>query len=165
MDEVATLTSLIDFPPTFELVSRTLAQRNGQQVSILRFQPFGQFQENGPRIIGIFNQTQLLSFKQMIQAPADGNLTAAQAQARAAEIFQATNPDYAKGLSFIRVESQRRQLLDADGETIFFPVYWVKFGHRNGSYNWVTLAMDGTLIEMEIGAQWDYFRGRRATEM
>ncbi len=165
MDEATLLKTFISIPSAFELVSRTTAQRNDQQVSILRYQPFGKFQENGPRIIGVFDHDHVLSLKQLINVPAAGHLSANDAQQQAMAIFQTIDPQYAKGLSFIRVENQRRSFINANGETVIFPVLWVKFGHRNGSYNWVTFGLDGTMIEMEIESLWDYFRGRRATEM
>lgn len=63
------------------------------------------------------------------------------------------------------MERQQRQFLDEDGRNHQFPVLWIKFGHSNGSYNWVTLGANNQVIEMEIDSRWDYFHGRRKTEM
>ena len=122
MDEATLLKTFISIPSAFELVSRTTAQRNDQQVSILRYQPFGKFQENGPRIIGVFDHDHVLSLKQLINVPAAGHLSANDAQQQAMALFQTIDPQYAKGLSFIRVENQRRSFINANGETVIFPV-------------------------------------------
>ncbi|WP_125711056.1 hypothetical protein [Lacticaseibacillus porcinae] len=165
MNEEKLMNRVISIPSTYQLVSCKTVQRNGDPVLMLRYQPFGVFQENGPRIIGIFDHHRVLSLKQLTVVPASDRLSTKQAPAQALKLFQQLDAEYAKGLSFIRVEDQRRSFINATGETVVFPVLWVKFGHQNGTYNWVTFALDGTMIEMEIESQWDYFRGRRATEM
>lgn len=96
MDEATLLKTLISMPPAFELVSRTTAQRNEQQVSILRYQPFGRFQENGPRIIGIFDHDHVLSLKQLVNVPAAGHLSANDAQQQAMAIFEKLIPNMPK---------------------------------------------------------------------
>lgn len=72
---------------------------------------------------------------------------------------------YNRALAFLRIEQQERSFFDQKGILQSIPVLWIKFGHTNVSYNWVTLGADGMIVEMERDSRWDYFGGRRKTEM
>ncbi|WP_225418405.1 hypothetical protein [Lacticaseibacillus daqingensis] len=157
--------ALVPFPADFRLVTQTQERRNDQLVTIFRFQADGVYQYNGPRIIGVFYRERLLSLKNLTHVPQAAHLSQTQARTQATQVMTTVDAAYARGLNFMRIESQRRDFITAAGQSVAFPVYWVKFGHQNGSYNWVTLGLDGTLVEMECESRWDYFGGRRATEM
>lgn len=152
-------------PEDYQLVSEQQEIRNQHSVTVLRYQKNGEFMLNGPRIIAIFQNDTLVSIKNLSVLPEGTLPDAAQARQLAEAVFLETNPDYARGLSFIRIEHQQREFKDENQQPHHFPVLWVKYAHRNGSYNWVTLGANGTVIEMEIDSRWDYFRGRRKTEM
>ncbi len=159
------LKRFVTFPEDYQLVEMTDETRNNQKVTILRFQKDGLFRKNGPRIIGIFAGTTLVSLKNLTSVPVGKLTSTVRSEAVAEALFFKANPDYAASLSFIRTEHQQRQLITDDGQLRQFPVLWVKFAHDNGSYNWVTLGAENQLIELEIDSRWDYFRGRRQTEM
>lgn len=157
--------TLVDVPKEYELVSETVESRNKKEVTIIRYQKEGMFMFNGPRIIGVLEANQLVSFKNYTSRPAGSLLSSDRAKELAESIFSKINPGYARGLTFLRLEHQSRSFIDENGNERSFPVQWIKFAHRNGSYNWVTLGNNGVLIEMETESLWDYFRGRRKTEM
>lgn len=159
------LTKLVTIPEDFQLVEEKNERRNKQDVTILRFQKDGTFKLNGPRIIAIFIKDTIVSIKSLTAVPTGKLASNERAEVVAKSIFAKSNRNYARGLSFIRIEQQQREFIDDNGRTSQFPVLWIKFGHSNGSYNWVTLAADNQLIEMEIDSRWDYFHGRRKTEM
>lgn len=156
---------IVTIPENYELVSETEEVRNHHKVTILRYQENGDFVFNGPRIIALFEKEDLISIKNLTTVPKGKLPSPERARELAESIFSKSNRSYARGLSFIRIERQQRQFVDDFGNTHQFPVLWIKFAHHNGSYNWVTLGADGTVIEMEIDSRWDYFRGRRKTEM
>lgn len=156
---------IMTIPEDYDLVSETTETRNKKTVTIDRYQKDGKYILNGARIVEVIEGDLLVSFKNYSEVPAGDLLPNAQAEAVAEDVFEKTNPDYAKGLSFIRIEQQQRSFIDEDGKEQIIPVQWIKFGHRNGSYNWVTLGGNGAVVEMEIDSRWDYFHGRRKTEM
>ncbi len=165
MERKELLNKVVAIPADYQLVEEKNEIRNNQEITIWRFQKDGKFQVNDPRIIAIFLKDTLVSVKNMTNVPSGKMSSSEYAREIAETIFSKSNRSYARGLSFIRIEQQRREFLDADGRTHQFPVLWIKFGHSNGSYNWVTLGANEQLIEMEIDSRWDYFRGRRKTEM
>lgn len=165
MNKEAFIKEIITIPEDYRLTEETTEVRNQQPVTILRYQKDGAFIYNGPRIIAIFQQDTLVSLKNLTEVPEGKLLASDRAKEIAKKIFSQTNRSYARQLSFIRIERQQREFVDDTGRTQQFPVLWIKFGHSNGSYNWVTLGPNGKLIEMEIDSRWDYFRGRRKTEM
>lgn len=63
------LKRFVTFPEDYQLVEMTDETRNNQKVTILRFQKDGLFRKNGPRIIGIFAGTTLVSLKKPYQRP------------------------------------------------------------------------------------------------
>lgn len=152
-------------PENYELVSETVEIRNNQAVTINRFQLDGNYRYNGARIIEISEEGKLVSFKNYSEIPVGKLLANERAKEVAEKVFYKTNRSYAEGLSFIRIEQQQRSFFDEEGVEQVFPVQWIKFIHRNGSYNWVTLGGGGVIIEMELDSRWDYIRGRRKTEM
>ena len=156
---------LIELPQNYRIVSQTNEKRNKQLVEVTRYQRAGDYTYNGPRVIEVVGADQLISFKNLTTVPKGQLLKAEQARVLAEQLFAKTNPVYAKDLSFIRIEQQERSFWDDHGELQTFPVQWIKFAHQNGSYNWVTLGAAGMVIELEIDSRWDYFRGRRKTEM
>ncbi|MGO2638018.1 MAG: hypothetical protein ACTH9D_03200 [Enterococcus viikkiensis] len=165
MERTELLNKVVTIPEGYQLVEEKIERRNKQEVTIWRFQKDGKFKLNGPRIIAIFVKDTLVSVKNLTSVPSGKLVSSERAEAVAKDIFSKNNRSYARGLSFIRIEHQQREFIDESGRTNQFPVLWIKFGHSNGSYNWVTLGADNQLIEMEIDSRWDYFRGRRKTEM
>ncbi|QBO35165.1 hypothetical protein EQG49_01195 [Periweissella cryptocerci] len=157
---------LMKMPDGYELVSSMPHMRNGQSVMVNRYQPAGEYVEFGPREIVITDdQGELVSISNLTRSDFEGKFASRTALVeRAMDIWEQVLPHYATGLTFLRIERQTREFV-ADGVSQSFPVVWIKFGHTNGSYNWVTLATDGSVIEIERESEWDYGRGRRATEM
>ncbi len=160
----AQIEKLISFPEDYQLVSESREKRNHVPVTILRYQKSGNFVFNGPRIIAVFQEEELISLKNLTDVPTGTLPSAEEAQNRARDFARQANKNYAEQLSFLRIEKQQRDWIDGK-KALRVPVLWVKFAHPNGSYNWVTLGPDQTLIELEFDSHWDYFRGRRKTEM
>ena len=156
---------LTTMPKDYELVNEAVESRNKKTVTIDRYQKDGVYTYNGERMIEVIENGVLVSFKDYSHVPDGKLLSNERAMDLAEEVFHKTNRSYARGLSFIRIENQRRSFIDENGVEQTFPVQWIKFAHRNGSYNWVTLGGGGAVVEMEIDSRWDYFRGRRKTEM
>lgn len=159
------LKGLVEIPNHYELVNELIEQRNKKKVNIIRYQSQGIYLHNGPRIIEVIEGKHLVSFKNLTEIPEGKLLSTERAKALAEKIVHKFNPTYAKGLTFMRIEQQKRSFIDENSVEQTFPVQWIKFAHRNGSYNWVTLGANGKLVEMEIDSRWDYFHGRRQTEM
>lgn len=86
------------------------------------------------------------------------------AEKLAMDVMEKVDPQYASGLTLLRIEKQTRQYKD-EGEIVTFPVLWVKMMHNNGSFNWVTIGGNGQIIEFEREVRWDYMMSRRQTEM
>lgn len=155
----------IKIPKNFNIVYKKEEIRNNEKVKIYRFQESGRFEINTPRIIVITDiYGNIESIKNLSCLYKGELLNSQEAKKKAIDIFNELDESYAKGLSFIRIENQNRSFIK-EGSTINFPVQWIKFGHENGSYNWVTLSFDGEIIEIERNSIWDYLKGRRATEM
>lgn len=155
----------IKIPKNFNIVYKKEEIRNNEKVKIYRFQESGKFEINTPRIIVITDiYGNIESIKNLSCLYKGELLNSQEAKKKAIDIFNELDESYAKGLSFIRIENQNRSFIK-EGNTINFPVQWIKFGHENGSYNWVTLSFDGEIIEIERNSIWDYLKGRRATEM
>ncbi|GAB0167705.1 hypothetical protein LSPCS325_11420 [Lysinibacillus sp. CTST325] len=165
MNKEETIQQFTSIPSHYRLVEQRKETRNRKKVTILRFQKNGEFILNGPRIIAVFEGETMISLKNLTATPEGKPLSPERAKEIAIEIFLKTNLSYAEQSSFIRIDNQERQFIDGDGKIKQFPVRWVKFGHSNGSYNWVTLGANRTIIEMEVDSLWDYNRGRRKTEM
>lgn len=156
---------LVVLPEDYRLVKTATELRNRRPVVIQRYQTAGEFRYAGPRIVAVFERDQLISLKNLAAVPKGKLLDEEVAKQNANAFFEKVAPNDAKKLSFLWIERQTRELMTADGQTNEFSVLWVEFSHRDGSYDWVTLGGGGTLIELERDSQWDYFRGRRKTEM
>lgn len=155
----------IKIPKNFNIAYKKEEIRNNEKVKIYRFQESGRFEINTPRIIVITDiYGNIESIKNLSCLYKGELLNSQEAKKKAIDIFNELDESYAKGLSFIRIENQNRSFIK-EGNTINFPVQWIKFGHENGSYNWATLSFDGEIIEIERNSIWDYLKGRRATEM
>ncbi|EEL98393.1 hypothetical protein [Bacillus mycoides] len=87
-----------------------------------------------------------------------------EAEKIAMDVMEKVDRQYAKGLTLLRIEKQTRHYVDG-GQTVEFPVLWIKMMHNNGSFNWVTIGGDGQIIEFEREVRWDYMMSRRQTEM
>lgn len=79
-------------------------------------------------------------------------------------VWQELDPSFAAGQTFLRAERQHRVVQDGDRE-VDVPVMWVKYAHASGSYGWVTVGPEGSVVEVERLVRWDYRASRRATEM
>lgn len=164
-DIIDDIKKFITVPKDFKLVSKENEIRNNKPINIYRFQSNGEFKFNDSRIIVITDAYgNIESLKNLSSMNYKNMLNKNDAKKLAIDIFNNLDKSYAKGLSFIRVEDQNRSFIK-DGETIDFPVQWIKFAHENGSYSWVTFAANGEVIEIERNSVWDYLRGRRKTEM
>lgn len=95
----------------------------------------------------------------ILKLPTSGNEVAL-----AERIWDEVDPDYAAGLDYMRTDSYERFFIDENGEEVLLPIRWVKFAHRNGSYNWVSIGPGNQIIEVERESRWNYMRNRRATE-
>lgn len=164
MDYKNIINNFVTLPEDYQLVDQKEEIRNNQPVVIVRFQKNGQFILKGPRIIGVFQGNTLVSFKNYTEAYEGSFIKDDEAKQKANAVFKKVDINYARDLSFIRMETQERTFID-NNQSIVVPVEWLKYSHIDGSYNWVTLGSSGVLIEMEIGSRWDYFLGRRKTEM
>lgn len=165
MNYLDKLSKIIMIPKDYRLVTERKEKRNGQKVEIVRFQKDGKFQLNGPRISVVFLNDDIISIKNLTTIPSGKFPDLLKARDISQHVFSVANSQYSKGLSFIRIEKQERTFIDYKNEVRTFPVLWIKYGHKIGSYNWVTLGANGIIIEMEFDSRWDYFKGRRKTEM
>lgn len=157
--------SVLQLPADFDVVEDFTARRNQALVTVTRLQKAPPITPNNQHITLITDQAgDLVSFNSSAFAPG-GQLPAENGLVtKAQRIFSQLLPDYAPGLSYMRAEEQTRSY-HHEGTTITIPVYWVKFAHQNGSYNWATFGPADQLIEIERDALWDGAANRRATEM
>lgn len=165
MNYLNKIKKFITMPKDYELVSKNSEVRNRKNVEILRFQKRGIFILNGPRIIIILLDDEIISIKNLITIPQGKFPNSTEAKETTKQVFSIANDHYSRDLTFIRIEKQQRSFLDEHHQSHVFPVIWIKYVHTNGSYSWVTLGADHTVIEMEFDSHWDYFKGRRKTEM
>ncbi|MCD2257171.1 hypothetical protein FHQ08_10620 [Lactobacillus sp. CC-MHH1034] len=155
----------LTIPSDYYLVETTKQTRNGKTVTVLRYQNNPNIVMNNAHLTVILAETgQLLSYNDFSGIP-DGNLVRSKTARQVAEkTFQRVDPNYAAGLAFMRIDHYERHFFDADDSLQMIPISWVKFAHQNGSYNWVSVGGNGTVVEYEIDSRWDYFAARRATE-
>lgn len=165
MEVFGIIDSIVTIPSNYELVEAEEQIRNGVMVKIYRYQENGKFELNGPRIIAIFEEENLISLKNLSSVPIGEMLEDNDAVMFAEEIIEKANIDYGTGLVFLREEYQEREFNTKDGMEERFPVQWIKFVSCTGNYSWVTLGANGKIVEIEYESEWDYFRGRRKTEM
>ncbi len=157
--------AILGIPADYQVVQTTSRTRNGEPVTVERLQTSAEITPNNAHMTVVRNEAgTVISFNDST-FKAGGKLPAAErARHQAIQLFQQLDPTYAANLTYMRTERQERHYFD-HGELISAPVYWIKFAHRNGSYNWVTIGPDNRVIEVERESYWDYFRNRRATEM
>ncbi|MDG3061218.1 hypothetical protein KTT66_06735 [Lacticaseibacillus casei] len=157
--------NLLPIPQDFHVVETNVRKRNRASVTVERFQDTDDITPNNKHLTVVTDQKgHLISFNSSAFKNG-GHLPAAdKALEQAITLFNQLDPDYAAGLSYMRTERQERHYED-NGVHVSAPVYWIKFAHRNGSYNWVTIGPDNQVIEVERESLWDYFGNRRATEM
>lgn len=157
--------AILGIPEDYHVVQTTSRTRNGEPVTVERLQTSADITPNNAHITLVRNEAgTVISFNDST-FKAGGKLPAAErARHQASQLFQQLDSTYAANLTYMRTERQERHYFD-HGERISTPVYWIKFPHRNGSYNWMTIGPDNRVIEMERESYWDYFRNRRATEM
>lgn len=151
-------------PNGFKRDPETIEVRNKEDVRVVRYNNPNDHRLNNEHVVLVFgSDNRLISYNGYYEQ--SGDLPDDEESLKIAEgIFEKLDPKYARGLSFIRIDYQSRSFHSPDGKEITIPIKWVKFAHRNGSYNWVSVGPNGSIVEMERESQWDYFRGRRKTE-
>lgn len=155
----------LQIPDGFVRASEDTQTRNGETVSVARYQKSGRIVMNNPHVTVIFGRDgRLISYNNFAVDSIAPLPAKEDAIDQAVRIFATLDSPYARGLSFMRVDRYNRHFTNDHGNQVEIPVRWVKFAHRNGSYNWVSVGPGGQIIEMERESEWDYFRSRRATE-
>lgn len=156
----------LTIPDGFKVVKESEEIRNGEQVTITRYQKDDKIEFNNAHVTTVSDEDgTLLSYNNFAYEDVDGKMPSEKTAIDIAkETFNEINPAYADGLQYMRVDHLTRDFHDDNGNEIEIPILWVKFAHSNGSYNWVSVGPNDTVIEMEIDSRWDYFGGRRATE-
>ncbi|HDX9609757.1 TPA: hypothetical protein ROY01_000733 [Bacillus toyonensis] len=157
---------LLPIPKYVKLVRKHEELRDGVNVAIQRYQAEEPLHYGGAHITTITSQNgkHLLSYTTMMPVYSNTIPHKGEAEKIAMDVMGKVDQQYAKGLTLLRIEKQKRQYKDK-GEIIEFPVLWVKMMHTNGSFNWVTIGGDGQIIEFEREVRWDYMMSRRQTEM
>ncbi|GKT02465.1 hypothetical protein [Furfurilactobacillus entadae] len=157
----------LTLPNGFKVVSIDYEQRNQEQVKIIRYQENDKIQYDNAHVTLVFGSDErLISYNNV--AVNNRNIDTLPSESEALKIasqtFKKIDPQYAAGLTFMRIDHLTRYFTNAQGNRIDIPIDWVKFAHTNGSYNWVSVGPDGVIIEFERESYWDYSDGRRATE-
>lgn len=155
----------LTIPDNFELIASNSQKRNREKVTVERYQAAKPTVMNGPHVTVIYGRDgRLISYNNFaVQSTAD--LPSDQeAITIATSVFEQLDSKYASGLSYMRIDRLSRYYIDEAGHEIDIPILWVKFAHKNGSYNWVSVGAGGKVIEVERESKWDYWRSRRATE-
>ncbi|QIW21449.1 hypothetical protein [Bacillus thuringiensis] len=157
---------LLPLPKYVKLVREHEELRDDVLVSIKRYQAEETLHYGGPHITTITSQSgkYLLSYTNMMPVYSNKLPHKDDAEKLAMDVMEKVDQQYASGLTFLRIEEQTRQYKN-EGETITFPVLWVKMMHHNGSFNWATIGGEGQIIEFEREVRWDYMMSRRQTEM
>ncbi len=158
---------LLGVPLNIRLVENSVERRNDEEVCIFRFQRLAPKEFDAPYVSFVVNDStgELLSFTNRMLGVPQKNISEKDAFSKASNIIKSINPEYYTGLSFLRIENPKRLFINMDGELEEYPIFSIKFSHLDGSYNWVSLSMNGQVIEYEIKAFWDFDRKRRKTEM
>lgn len=153
-------------PDGFKLVTTETHRRNREQVRVDRFQMTPDFSPNNAHVTLVYGADErLISYNrffvaaEQLKLPIKGDVVHI-----AEQTWQTVDPDYARGLHYMRTDTLPRFFIDDQGQRQSFKVQWVKFAHDNGSYNWVSVGPGGQVIELERESRWDYFQSRRATE-
>ena len=158
---------LFRLPEGLVKVEDRIEIRNKKNVRVIRYQLVGPSGLDKPHITFVVDQASgiLLSFVNRMLPDGVGSFKRAEALEKAKEAFQKIVPAYSRNLSYIRTDIVSRTFINKDKGLVNNPVYWVKFSHTDGSYNWVGITMDGNIEEFEINSLWDFSRMRRKTEM
>lgn len=158
---------LLEIPAHLQLVHTAEEIRNKEKVKIFRFQKEEPYKLGIPHITFIISAKDghLLSYVNRMLPLPNQKIGEQKALEKAEDILKKINKSYFIDLSFIRIDKLPRLFINAQGEGEKHMIYWVKFSHSNGSYNWVGLSTDGSVENYEIESRWDYFRMRRKTEM
>ncbi|GEK29317.1 hypothetical protein [Furfurilactobacillus siliginis] len=157
----------LSLPDGFQLVETKSRERNGETVQVERYQKDLKVTPNNAHVTVVWGDDGRLISYNNFAVDEDGQVpTESQAVDIAWNNFEQLDPDYASGLQFMRVDHYTRYFINSDGERVDIPIAWVKFAHAVGevSYNWVSVGVNGQVIEMERESYWDYFASRRATE-
>lgn len=155
---------LLTIPEDFTRITSEPRSRNGEAVRVDRYQHQRPVQWYGSHLTLVWGEDgRLLSFNDFTGTSSAPLPTQAAARQIAMQVWQALDPSYAAGLDYMRTDRLTRYY-EVDDQRIAIPVWWVKFAHRNGSYNWVSVGAGGQVVEMERESMWDYMRSRRATE-
>ncbi|EEL69808.1 MULTISPECIES: hypothetical protein [Bacillus] len=157
---------LLSIPKYVKLVHEHEELRDGVNVEIQRYQAEEPLNYGGSHITTITSQKSkhLLSYTNMMPVYANKLPHKDEAEKIAMDVMEKVDRKYAKGLTLLRIEKQTRHYVDG-GQTVEFPVLWIKMMHNNGSFNWMTIGGDGQIIEFEREVRWDYMMSRRQTEM
>ncbi|MFL0403752.1 hypothetical protein [Bacillus nitratireducens] len=157
---------LLSIPKYVKLVHEHEELRDGVNVEIHRYQAEERLNYGGSHITTITSQKDkhLLSYTNMMPVYSNKLPHKDEAEEIAMDVMKKVDRQYANDLTLLRIEKQTRHYVDG-GQTVEFPVLWVKMMHNNGSFNWVTIGGDGQIIEFEREVRWDYMMSRRQTEM
>ncbi|WP_377864912.1 hypothetical protein [Bacillus sp. R86525] len=157
---------LLPIPKYVKLVHEHEELRDGVNVEIQRYQAEEPLNYGGSHITTITSQKDkhLLSYTNMMPVYSNKLPHKDETEKIAMDVMEKVDRQYAKGLTLLRIEKQTRHYVDG-GQTVEFPVLWIKMMHNNGSFNWVTIGGDGQIIEFEREVRWDYMMSRRQTEM
>ncbi|GEP18861.1 hypothetical protein [Pediococcus argentinicus] len=152
-------------PDGFQRIDSSSRTRNKETVQVIRYQPEQGLKVNGPHVTVVIGQDgRLISYNNFSQTTGGKMPSDAEARRIAEATFEETDPEYASGLSYMRIDHLKRQFINDQGEYVEIPISWVKFAHTNGSYNWVSVGPDNQIFEMERESYWNYWLSRRATE-
>ncbi len=155
----------LTIPDDYVEVAHDRRIRNGEPVRVERLQSQSKITPENEHLTLVWGSDERLISYNLSAGDAAGVLpSGTEARRIAQNIFAQIDPEYELGLDFMRVDRQVRSYRK-NNQTIQIPIQWVKFGHRNGTYNWVSVGPDGRIIELERESEWDYLGGRRATEM
>jgi hypothetical protein len=139
--------------------------RNGEPVQVERYQQTPAINWFGPHITLVWGSDgRLVSFNDFSVTSQKPLPKPAEARQIAVNTFQTLDATYAAGLQYMRTDHLVRQFMNAKGTMVDIPVWWVKFAHVNGSYNWVSVGAGGQIVEVERESLWSYTGSRRATE-
>lgn len=155
----------LQIPQGFTRIDQHARRRNGESVRVDRYQAAPPIHWLGPHLTLVWGSDgRLLSFNNFSGTSKAPRPSEDAARVLAQRVMQALDPEYAAGLEYMRTDSLAREFINATGKRVPIPVWWVKFAHRNGSYNWVSIGAGVQVVEMERESFWDYTQGRRATE-
>lgn len=126
---------LLSIPEDFTRITSEPRSRNGEAVRVDRYQHQRPVEWYGPHVTLVWGEDgRLLSFNDFTGTSNAPLPSQAAARQIALQVWQTLDPGYAAGLEYMRTDHLSRYF-DVDNQRIEIPVWWVKFAHRNGSYN------------------------------